>query len=188
MVIELSQAIPEIYGLMGIVLFTATSLFTAVFDRYFHKGLPYLYQAIALAGLLQLAYNPLGNAEQIRALTNQCYLTISLINLIIIPIWLIRNRYSILDSAKMIKAYIGLLMIPAITIITLIYTGQIKPCLLPIPIMPMEVIPITIAASSTFLLTITFLTLKPNMMRLKFNKIFSRFVGFKSTRREVRVG
>ncbi|MCK5631491.1 hypothetical protein KAH85_02935, partial [Candidatus Bathyarchaeota archaeon] len=40
--------------LLGIDFFLATSLLTAVFDKYFPEKLAYLYQLVALAGFGQL--------------------------------------------------------------------------------------------------------------------------------------
>ncbi len=50
----MQSLMPEFFMLLGIDLFLATSLLTAVFDKHFPDKLSYLYQLIALAGFGQL--------------------------------------------------------------------------------------------------------------------------------------
>ena len=45
-----SQLHPEFFLLMGIDIFLATSLITALFDKHFPSKIPYIYQLAALAG------------------------------------------------------------------------------------------------------------------------------------------
>ena len=45
-----SQIQPEFFLLMGIDIFLATSLITAIFDKHFPSKIPYICQLAALAG------------------------------------------------------------------------------------------------------------------------------------------
>jgi len=167
-----SLELPEVYGFTGIVLFVILSIFTAIFDKHYPKETPYLYQAAALAGFGQLAYNSMNSYLQTRILLNLSYILFSLANVAGLFIWLLLKESEVSSLLK--YSYLFLIMFPASLVVAFLYLGYLQPFQIPFSILSLEAFSALFTLLTSSLILEALATYKPEYL-----KSLIRFVSVK---------
>jgi len=158
-----SLELPEVYGLIGTFLFVFLSLYTAIFDRYHHKGFPYLYQAAAVAGFGQLIYSSICGQIHVRLLSNLFYVVFSLTNVIGLFVRMLYRRPELSNVLKC--AYLFLIVLPSNLTVASLYFGYLQPGPLPLSLFPLEASPLLLVVSAIGVLAGVLATNKPEPLR-----------------------
>lgn len=136
----MQSLMPEFFMLLGIDLFLALSLLTAVFDKHFPDKLAYLYQLVALAGFGQLLVTKefmATFADYMRFWYSALYLAIALTNILGLNAYLYFHRKAITLS----KLFALGATTPTLIIATLFlynYTLDAATPILALPLIPLE--------------------------------------------------
>ncbi len=159
-----SPEVPEVYGLIGTFVFLVLSIYTAIFDNHYHKGLPYLYQVAAVAGFGQLFYGSICGLMQTRFLLNLSYVIFSLANIIGLFAWMLYKKHKISNLLK--YAYFFFILLPSNLTVASIYFGYLQPSPLPLSLFPLEASPLLLVLSAIGVFIGALATYKPESLRV----------------------
>ena len=155
---------PEFFMLLGIDLFLATSLLTAIFDKHFPDKLSYLYQLIALAGFGQLLVTKefmASFADYMRFWYSFIYLAIAASNIMALNAYLyFHKKAATLGKLFSLFATAPTLVISAMFLYN--YTLEASSSILVLPLIPLEVMFISIFAFDTIVVGVSvYVLVKP---------------------------
>jgi len=135
-----SALLPEFFAILGTDIFLAMSLLTCLLDQYFPKGVPYVYQIVALAGfghlMVSRSFMPVFG-EYMRFWYCFFYLLVAVANVIAANVYLAASK----KLWTLAKAFFGAVTAPitlAVVFFVSNYTGQATYPLISIPHIPLE--------------------------------------------------
>ena len=153
----MQSLMPEFFMLLGIDLFLATSLLTAVLDKHFPDKLSYLYQLIALAGFGQLLVTKefmASFADYMRFWYSFIYLAIAASNITALNAYLyFHKKARTLGKLYSLFATAPTLIISAMFIYN--YAIEASHPIVTLPLIPLEVMFISIFAFDILVVSVS---------------------------------
>ena len=132
--------LPEFFAILGTDIFLAMSLLTCLLDQYFPKGIPYVYQIVALAGfghlMVSRSFMPVFG-EYMRFWYCFFYLLVAFANVLAANVYLAASK----KLWTLAKAFFGAVTAPitlAVAFFVSSYTGQATYPLISFPQVPLE--------------------------------------------------
>ena len=132
--------LPEFFAILGTDIFLAMSLLTCLLDQYFPKGVPYVYQIVALAGfghlMVSRSFMPVFG-EYMRFWYCFFYLLVAFANVLAANVYLAASK----KLWTLAKAFFGAVTTPiTLTVAFFVssYTGQATYPLISFPQVPLE--------------------------------------------------
>lgn len=135
-----SALLPEFFAILGIDIFLAMSILTCLLDQHFPRGIPYVYQFVALAGFGHLLISRGFMAvfgEYTRFWYSFVYLLVALANTIAINVHLVVSK----KLWSLGKAFFGAVTVPVSAIVAFFvsdYGAQATYPLISLPPIPLE--------------------------------------------------
>ena len=153
----MQSLMPEFFMLLGIDLFLATSLITAVFDKHFPDKLSYLYQLIALAGFGQLLVTKefmATFADYMRFWYSFIYLAIAASNITALNIYLYVHK----QARTLGKLFAGFATAPTLILSSMFlynYAVEAPHAIITLPQIPLELMFLSIFAFDTLVVGVS---------------------------------
>jgi hypothetical protein len=153
----MQSLMPEFFMLLGIDLFLATSLLTAVLDKYLPDKLSYLYQLIALAGFGQLLVTRefmTSFPDYMRFWYSFIYLAIAASNVTALNVYLYFHK----KARTLGRLFTAFATAPTLIISSMFlynYAAEAPYAVIALPQIPLEIMFITIFAFDTLVVSVS---------------------------------